>query len=146
MIKITWGVTRHARHIAAGLMSGHVLDVDLVNMWQHEGESWGETMDWSQCVDNDPYGPRKRNYLHVVISPDDDISLVQLKEIANAWVQEFFGWDYPKICTAEAAIVYHDDNTCKTKHAHIVVNNLDLFSGRSIKIDREQWYRMTKYL
>lgn len=60
-------------------MSGHVLDVDLVNMWQHEDESWGETMDWSQCIDSDSYGPRKRNYLHVVISPDDDISLVQLK-------------------------------------------------------------------
>ena len=163
MLKTLWGVTRIAGRIESYLMVGRkiekargaekelgeqsrALDVDLVNIWQRQNQSWGEAMDAVRALDE---AGRKRKYMHVVISPDpeDDITLEQLKEIANAWVQEFFGYDSPRICPAQAAIVYHDDNEREIKHAHIVVNNMDLSDdGGAINVDAKQWRAMTDRL
>lgn len=93
--------------------------------------------DWSSVMDgtreklgNDrPFKGRKaRTYKHYVISPDprDAVSLSQLRSVTMSWVEENFG-DY------EVAIVYHDDNEHHVPHAHVVVNNTNLETGRRLQ-------------
>jgi hypothetical protein len=93
--------------------------------------------DWSSVMDgtreklgNDrPFKGRKaRTYKHYVISPDprDAVSLSQLRSVTMSWVEENFG-DY------EVAIVYHDDNEHHVPHAHVVVNNTNLNTGRRLQ-------------
>lgn len=93
--------------------------------------------DWSSVMDgtreklgNDrPFKGRKaRTYKHYVISPDprDAVSLSRLRSVTVSWVEENFG-DY------EVAIVYHDDNEHHVPHAHVVVNNTNLNTGRRLQ-------------
>lgn len=93
--------------------------------------------DWSSVMDgtrekmgNDrPFKGRKaRTYKHYVISPDprDAVSLSRLRSVTMSWVEENFG-DY------EVAIVYHDDNEHHVPHAHVVVNNTNLNTGRRLQ-------------
>jgi len=93
--------------------------------------------DWSSVMDgtreklgNDrPFKGRKaRTYKHYVISPDprDAVSLSRLRSVTVSWVEENFG-DY------EVAIVYHDDNEHHVPHAHVIVNNTNLDTGRRLQ-------------
>ena len=93
--------------------------------------------DWSSIMDetreklgNDsPYKGRKaRTYKHYVFSPDprDSISLSELRSVTMSWVRENFG-DY------EVAVVYHDDNEHRIPHAHVIVNNTNLATGRRLQ-------------
>ena len=93
--------------------------------------------DWSSIMDetreklgNDsPFKGRKaRTYKHYVFSPDprDSISLSELRSVTMSWVRENFG-DY------EVAVVYHDDNEHHIPHAHVVVNNTNLTTGRRLQ-------------
>ena len=93
--------------------------------------------DWSSVMDgtreklgNDrPFKGRKaRTYKHYVISPDprDAVSLSRLRSVTMSWVEENFG-DY------EVAVVYHDDNEHHVPHAHVVVNNTNLDTGRRLQ-------------
>lgn len=96
-----------------------------------------EPFDWARVMDstrrafgNDlPWrGKRVRTYKHYVVSPDpkDGISLDALRELATAWTREHFS-EY------EVAIVYHDDNDCGIPHAHVVVNNTNIETGRRLQ-------------
>lgn len=73
-------------------------------------------------------GRPARTFKHFVLSPDpgDSIDLDALRELACAWALRHFG-DH------EVAIVYHDDNRRGIPHAHIVVNNADLRTGRRMQ-------------
>lgn len=93
--------------------------------------------DWARAMDstrrafgNDlPWrGKRVRTYKHYVVSPDpkDGIALEALRDLATAWARKHFA-DY------EAAIVYHDDNEHGIPHAHVVVNNTNLETGRRLQ-------------
>ena len=93
--------------------------------------------DWSSIMDgtreklgNDrPFKGRKaRTYKHYVISPDprDSVSLSRLRSVTMSWVEENFG-DY------EVAVVYHDDNERHVPHAHVIVNNTNLDTGRRLQ-------------
>ena len=93
--------------------------------------------DWSSIMDetreklgNDsPFKGRKaRTYKHYVFSPDprDSISLSELRSVTMSWVRENFG-DY------EVAVVYHDDNEHRIPHAHVIVNNTNLATGRRLQ-------------
>ena len=93
--------------------------------------------DWASIMDetreklgNDsPFKGRKaRTYKHYVFSPDprDAVSLSQLRSVTMSWVEENFG-DY------EVAVVYHDDNEHHIPHAHVVVNNTNLATGRRLQ-------------
>lgn len=93
--------------------------------------------DWSSIMDgtreklgNDrPFKGRKaRTYKHYVISPDprDAVSLTRLRYVTMSWVEEIFA-DY------EVAVVYHDDNEHHVPHAHVVVNNTNLATGRRLR-------------
>lgn len=97
----------------------------------------GRAFDWAAAMDetrrafgNDkPWrGKKVRTYKHYVVSPDpkDRIRLDALRDLAMAWAREHFG-DY------EVAIVYHDDNEHGIPHAHVVVNNTNLETGRRLQ-------------
>lgn len=73
-------------------------------------------------------GKPARTFKHFVLSPDpgDGIDLPALRELASAWALRHFG-DH------EIAVVYHDDNAGGIPHAHIVVNNANLRTGRRMQ-------------
>ena len=95
------------------------------------------SFDWARVMDstrrsfgNDlPWrGRRVRTYKHYVVSPNpkDGIGLEALRELATAWAIEHF-FEY------EVAIVYHDDNQNGIPHAHVVVNNTNIETGRRLQ-------------
>lgn len=93
--------------------------------------NWAAAMDETRrAFDNDkPWrGKKVRTYKHYVVSPDpkDRIELDALQDLATSWAREHFG-DY------EVAIVYHDDNEHGIPHAHVVVNNTNLETGRRLQ-------------
>lgn len=97
----------------------------------------GAALDWAAAMDetrrlygNDSAwrGRRARTYKHYVVSPDpkDRVPLEGLRALATEWARESFP-------NHEVAIVYHDDNTNGIPHAHVVVNNTDLETGRRLQ-------------
>ena len=74
-------------------------------------------------------GQRAITFRHYVISPDpsDSIGLDGLRELTHTWVRKHFS-DY------QVAVIYHDDNRQRIPHAHIVVNNTNLETGRRLHI------------
>lgn len=149
MLKTLWGCTSIAGRLEKyleGRDGKRALAVDTLNVWQRDEQTWGQAMDETRLLC--ARAGRKRSFAHVVISPDerDGVTLEQLRELATAWAEEFFGDDAPRICQAEVAIVYHDDNERRIPHAHVVVNNLNLENGRALDIDNKQWKAMTTRL
>ena len=97
----------------------------------HGRIDWWREMDRTRAAfGNDAAwnGQRARTWKHYILSPNptDGIELPRLRRLATAWAKENFG-DY------EVAIVYHDDNEGRIPHAHVVVNNTNLATGRRIQ-------------
>lgn len=97
----------------------------------------GRAFDWAAAMDETRHlygndsawrGRRARTYKHYVVSPDpkDRVSLEGLRALAAEWARESFP-------NHEVAIVYHDDNANGIPHAHVVVNNTDLETGRRLQ-------------
>jgi len=107
---------------------------DYLNIDAPEGArgfDWAAVMDETRrAFGNDiPWrGKRVRTYKHYVISPDpkDGASLSALRELATAWAEEHFS-------EFEVAIIYHDDNERGIPHAHVVVNNTNIETGRRLQ-------------
>ena len=110
---------------------------DYLNIDAPVQEHPGSPFDWAAVMDgtrrafgNDLSwrGKRVRTYKHYVVSPDpkDGISLDALRDLAVAWASKHFA-DH------EVAIVYHDDNQNGIPHAHVVVNNTNLETGRRLQ-------------
>ncbi len=107
---------------------------DYINLDAPEAAAsfdWAAEMDATRATygnDRPWRGMRVRTYKHYIISPDpqDAIGLDSLRSLATEWAQQHFG-DY------EVAIVYHDDNASGIPHAHIVVNNTNLQTGRRLQ-------------
>lgn len=114
---------------------GRELAHDLINLVEPCDDVWGERPVWKQMDDtranfgNDSGrgSLRCRTYEHFILSPDplDVVSLDTLREIACGWARQNFG-DY------EVAIYYHDDNEAHIPHAHVIVNNTNLVTGRRL--------------
>ena len=93
--------------------------------------AWDEAMDDRRDAEgNDsPWrGRRARTYKHYVLSPDpaDAITLSQLRLMATSWARGSFP-DF------QVAIVYHDDNENHVPHAHVIVNNTNVRTGRRLQ-------------
>ncbi|WP_172136447.1 relaxase/mobilization nuclease domain-containing protein [Adlercreutzia sp. ZJ473] len=126
---------------------GRALGCDLLNLpfddWAVEdrgGEAldveWDAEMDATRRAygtDASWRGMRARTFKHFVISldPGDGIDMPTLRELLQAWAKKHFG-------NHEIAIVYHDDNEGRIPHAHIVVNNVDLVTGRRLHTDHPE--------
>lgn len=123
---------------------GRALARDMLNLpmeeWIEEpGGAALRHFDWAAEMDktreafgtSEPWkGRAARTFKHFVVSPDpqDAIDLSKLRTLAQAWVNRYF----PE---HEAVIVYHDDNKGNIPHAHIVVNNANLETGRRMHTD-----------
>lgn len=144
ILKPIAGHTGTARIEAYLEKNGRALARDFYNLSWDENQMAGydeamkDDVRWSQEMDelraacgNDlPHGGRRaRTFVHYVMSPtpDDDLSLDQLRELSRAWAQKYLS-DY------QVAIVYHDDNQSGIPHAHIVVNNTNVATGLRIQI------------
>ena len=127
------------------LKDGHprAIGHDFVNIHgEDHRRNWGYLMDRTrEAFGNDRAwgGKRAVLYNHFVVSPDpkDGVDLDTLRELTMRWVREFFGNDLAagKLGSYEVAVVYHDDNEGRVPHAHVIVNNTDLDSGRRLQID-----------
>ena len=111
-----------------------VPDTDLI-----AEPSMGPSIEWAKHMDayraeygNDlPWkGRAARTFKHFVLSPapEDDIDLQTLREITSAWVRKYFD-------EFQVAVVYHDDNDSHIPHAHIVVNNTNVTTGKRMHHD-----------
>lgn len=117
---------------------------DFVNIiTPDEMRAWGYFMDKTRAFfQNDSYTNRKPvMYYHFIISPDprDEVDLQTLRSLTLDWVHHFFGDDFDSgvLGSYEVAIVYHDDNTHHIPHAHIVVNNTNIETGRRLHLDNK---------
>lgn len=95
------------------------------------GFDWATAMDATRhgAGNDKPWrGKRVRTYKHYIFSPDpgDAISLGALRKLTLVWAQENFA-DY------EVAIIYHDDNEGRIPHAHVVVNNTNVVTGKRLQ-------------
>lgn len=74
-------------------------------------------------------GRAARTWKHYVLSPDPGsrVDLATLRGLAVEWASEHFP-DH------QVAIVYHDDNEGRIPHAHVVVNNTSLETGRRLQV------------
>jgi len=72
-------------------------------------------------------GKRARTFEHFVLSPDpaDSPTAKEVRDFAVEWAGRHFG-------SHEVAVYIHDDNASKIMHAHVVVNNTDLETGRRL--------------
>ena len=113
------------------------LESDYINIDAPDPAHPEATFDWARVMDstrrafgnNLPWrGKRVRTYKHYLVSPDpeDGISLDALRDLATSWAREHFS-EY------EVAIVYHDDNEGGIPHAHVVVNNTNIETGRRLQ-------------
>lgn len=122
---------------------GRALARDFVNLHTpDERRAWGYFMDRTRTrAGNDvDVAGRTVTYRHFVLSPDpeDAIDLASLRELTMGWVHHFFGDDVGgrgALGAYEVAVVYHDDNALGIPHAHVIVNNTDLDTGRRLHID-----------
>lgn len=107
------------------------LAIDVHNIDPRRAHEWSKVMDETRTAfGNDvAFGAYKRplTYKHYVLSPDprDGVSLDDLRDLAQTWVEDNFD-DY------EVAITYHDDNENHIPHAHVVINNTNLESGKRL--------------
>lgn len=94
---------------------------DWASMMDDTRESFGNDLAWK--------GKRARTFMHYVLSPspEDRIDLASLRKLATEWAEENFP-DH------EVAIVYHEDNERRIPHAHVVVNNTNLDTGRRLQV------------
>lgn len=106
---------------------------DFYNIERENGPervTWGRQMELTrEACGNDraANGRSPVTFKHYVISPDprDNCGLETLRNLVADWVRDNFS-DY------EVAVTYHDDNSSRILHAHVVVNNTNLETGRRI--------------
>lgn len=116
---------------------GRAIGHDFINLACIERED-GSVIGWAAEMDefrslygnDEPYrGKPAITYRHYIVSPDlaDKIDLERLRELSIAWAQKHFG-EY------QVAVVYHDDNEHAIPHAHIVVNNTNIETGKRLHV------------
>lgn len=123
--------------------NGRALAVDYLNLDvpasvgnlgelpDNERFDWASAMDATRREfgkDADWRGKSARTFKHYIFSPNpsDDLDVDSLRKLATAWAKKCFP-DH------EVAIVYHDDNAQHVLHAHIVVNNVNLVTGKRLR-------------
>ena len=105
---------------------GRALVRDVWNIMDEK--NWAQEMDETRkFYDNNKSvnGKKTRTYNHYIISPDprDNIDLETLRDLTLTWCETYFN-------EFQCAIEYHNDNGIL--HAHIVINNTNLATGKRL--------------
>ena len=122
-------------------ISGHTSCAPVQNYLEKNGralafDSWNiiDEKNWAQEMDEirksydnnkSVNGKKTRTYNHYIISPDprDNIDLETLRELTRTWCETYFN---EFMCAME----YHNDNGIL--HAHIVINNTNILTGKRL--------------
>lgn len=107
------------------------------------------TRNWSYFFDETraQYGNERQwggkdpvTYQHFIVSPDprDKVDIDTLRAFVTEWANDLFGGGEGSHGAFEVAIVYHDDNERGIPHAHVVVNNTDLETGKKLHLSNSQ--------
>ena len=120
---------------------------DFVNLpeFDYAGHPWDKAMDLTRerrGTDKPAKeGDRVRTYEHIIVSLDEKdagADLDDFRDFVTEWAGAWFN-DRNGIGRFQVAIAYHDDNKSRLAqgeagilHAHLVINNVDLDSGRRI--------------
>ena len=113
-----------------------VMGQDVFNITRKEDRDvWYKPMDAlrAQYGNDKPWnGKPAVTYRHYLISPDpeDKCDLPTLRELTERWVGEMFP-------DCQAAAVYHNDNSNRVAHAHVIVNNTNLLTGKRLQIGNQ---------
>ena len=123
---------------------GRQLLFDSLNVMEYEnGMRWDKVMDETRALSRNDWcdaqtGCRTRTYNHYIVSldPRDKVGLREFSCFVRDWAERWFDGE---IGNFEVAIVYHNDNAERASrgekgilHAHVVVNNTDLMTGRRL--------------
>ncbi|MGN0077650.1 MAG: relaxase/mobilization nuclease domain-containing protein [Coriobacteriales bacterium] len=104
-------------------------------------ENWARQMDLTRARFGHDRpsrkGTRNRTYYHFVLSPaaEDACTLSTMRRYTCDWAESNFRAGGRR---HEYAAVYHDDNTNRLLHAHVVVNVTDMNSGRKLHLDNDE--------
>ncbi len=108
-----------------------------VNDWDQP--NWARAFDRRRIAEgNDlPYrGKPAIQYVHAEVAPDprDNVSVEEMVAFAKEWAAPWFGSDFEpgKLGRYQVAIGIHDDSENGIMHAHLVINNTDLDTGKRL--------------
>ncbi len=131
---------------------------DFFNLMTSEIDRWDMAMDATRAESGNNRSPRHKQtitYRHFIISPDpgDGCPVSKLKELVRRWVDLNFADEGGKYGAHQVAVVYHDDNSQLVKkgmegilHAHVVVNNTNLDTGKRLMFDEGEWLALAEDL
>lgn len=124
---------------------GRALGRAFCNLLGTQTGRWDKAMDATRMAHGNhlPYhGRRAVQFAHFDLSPDplDRPTSEEVLEYAKEWAAHFFGdgGEPGALGCFQCAIVAHDDNENGIMHAHVIVNNTDLVTGRRLHIDDRQ--------
>ena len=131
------GVMRYLERDGRALARGFLNIGAPIEGWEGDLPRYG-ACDWAAEMDSVREaagngrawrGRAARTWKHYVLSPDPGsrVDLSTLRGLAVEWASEHFP-DH------QVAIVYHDDNEGRIPHAHVVVNNTSLETGRRLQV------------
>ena len=131
------GVMRYLERDGRALARDFLNIGALIEGWEGDLPRYG-ACDWAAEMDSVREaagngrawrGRAARTWKHYVLSPDPGsrVDLSTLRGLAVEWASEHFP-DH------QVAIVYHDDNEGRIPHAHVVVNNTSLETGRRLQV------------
>lgn len=132
-----------------GKSPGRALAWDYINLTDREAAHWDRVMDETRKSyghDASRGGRASRQYYHIIVSPDprDAVDLETLRELTTRWAAEMFGGptedDYESVGVLgdfQVAIAYHDDNTNRVPHAHLIVNASNLANGKKLWMSKD---------
>lgn len=118
------------REVGYLVKNERALGHDFVNIPERHQKTWARYMDNCRkaCGNDEEWrGQKAVTYRHFIISPSpaDHVSLETMRDLAVSWVKSNFS-------QYQTAITYHQDNTNHIMHAHIIVNNTNIVTGKRL--------------
>lgn len=124
---------------------GRCIARDFLNVRDCAQDAWAAEFDRTRMIEGNhlPHaGRRAVQYVHIEISPDprDGAGPDEVLAFAREWAAHWFGsgFEAGKLGCFQVAIGIHDDNEGGIVHAHVVVNNTDLLTGKRLHAGRKE--------
>lgn len=124
---------------------GRCIARDFLNVRARAQDEWAVEFDKTRMIEGNhlPYaGKRAVQYVHIEISPDprDEATPEEVLSFAREWAAHWFGSGFEpgKLGCFQVAIGIHDDNESGIVHAHVVVNNTDLLTGKRLHAGKKE--------